>query len=458
MKRPHATLKRWFVAAALALGACGPAMAWSNHALASYRAFEHLPEVAQAPAVAAEPLEDFLAAEAGPIAALLDQQDAWAQANIPHYPPLPAELRFDPAVAAQDAPALRQAFLMGLRVSPDSRLALYVQPDPWGPEPTAEPMPHDAVNALPLRAKDGENRHRFVRLRAGEPVAPLAVLASASDEPDYGMDVNLWSDSPSAWGPRYGFGPLPFGNPALDFATQAPFHMGYWHESRIIYAAAGFLKRTYPRLRLHQYQGLSRLAFERGHPYWGWRFAGLALHYVQDLTQPYHASLAPGFSTARLIGIQLLAVLGMPGQRDDMVVLLSNRHFVLERYESQMIQASAAARQAGPLEQALHDTGSDAGYPPWDDTTLRDVVAREAHASGQPVTAQMLASAPRGYVDDPGFDFGVHAGNIDLMAEIARQGSAGQAALEASIGTLMRRFGAHSRNLLRAILLAAPPG
>lgn len=449
-------MKRLLAAAALVLAASGPARAWSNHALASYRAFEHMPEVAQAAPVAAEPLEDFLATEADAIAALLARQEAWAQAQLDSYPPLPEALRFDPAVASAGPEALRRAFLEALRVSPESRLALYIQPDPWGPEPAGEPMPHDEVNALPLREKDGE-KHRFVRLRAGEAVAPLAVLASASDEPDYGMDLNLWSDSPSHWGPRYGFGPIPFGNPALDFATQAPFHMGYWHESRLIYAAAGFLRRTYPRLRLHQYQGLARLAFERGHPYWGWRFAGLAMHYVQDLTQPYHASPAPGFSTLRLIGIQLRAVLGMPRAKDDMVVLLSNRHFVLERYESQMIQASAAARRAGPLEQALHDTSRDAGAASWNDDTLRDVVAREAHASGRPVTAQMLASVPRGYVDDPGFDFGVHAGGIDLMAEVAQHGASSRDALEASIATLMGRFGAHSRDLMRSILQAATP-
>lgn len=447
-------MKRLLLAAALLLAASAPAWAWSNHALAAYRAFEVLPEVAQAAPVTAEPLEDFLAAEAPAIARLLPEQDAWARAHIAHYPPLPEALRFDPAVASQGPQALRRAFLMALRVSPASRLALYVQPDPWGPEPSAARMPHDEVSALPLREKDGE-KHRFVRLEAGEKVAPLTVLASASDEPDYGMDVNLFEDSPSEWGPLYGFGKLPFGNPALDFATQAPFHMGYYHESKLIYAAAGFLKRTYPLLRLHQYMSLSELAFQSGHPYWGWRFAGLASHYVQDLTQPYHASLAPGFSTARLIGIQLLALAGMEGGKNDMIVLLSNRHFVLERYESQMIQASSKARQTTALENALHDTGTDAGYGAWTDDTLRGVVSQESFDQGETVTAQMLASVPRRYVDDPGFDFGVHAGEIDLMAEVAAQGPQSRAALEASIAALMRHFGAHSRNLIRATLAQA---
>ena len=308
-------MKHALFAALLTLCAASPALAWSNHAMASYRAFEGMPEVAQAAAVPAEPLESFLAAQAQPIAQLLVQQDAWAQAQLAHYPPLPAALRFDAQVAKQGPQALRKAFLTALRVSPESRLALYIQPDPWAAAPQAERLAHDTVSALPERDKDGGG-HPFVRLRPGEAVAPLAVLASASDEPDYGMDVNLWEDNPSSWGRSYGFGKIPFGNPNLEFTTQGPFHMGFYYESPVIYMAASFLKRTYPLLRIHQYQGLSELAFRSGHPYWGWRFAGLAMHYLQDLTQPYHASLAPDFSPVRLIGINLMSILGMPGGKN----------------------------------------------------------------------------------------------------------------------------------------------
>ncbi|MBK6570288.1 hypothetical protein [Candidatus Aalborgicola defluviihabitans] len=445
-------MKRILFATLLTLCTTGPAMAWSNHALASYRAFEGMPEVARAATVPAEPLESFLAAQAQPIAQLLAQQDAWAKAHIAHYPPLSAALRFDAQVVQKGPQALRKAFLTALRVSPESRLALYIQPDPWSTAPQAEPLAHDTVSALPARDKDDDDHH-FVRLSPGEAVAPLAVLASASDEPDYGMDLNLWEDSPSPWGARYGFGKIPFGNPSLAFSTQAPFHMGFYHESPVIYMAAGFLKRTYPLLRIHQYRGLSELAFRSGHTYWGWRFAGLAMHYVQDLTQPYHASLAPDFSATRLIGTNLLAMLGMPGAKNNMIILLSNRHFVLERYESQMVQADAQGRQTGSVEQALHDTRTDAGYPAWSDQYVRDTVANQAHDLGVTVTSQMLATVPTGYVNDPSFDFGLHAKDIDLMTEVARQGAAPKAALESTIATLMRNAGAHSRNLVRGILL-----
>jgi hypothetical protein len=76
----------------------------------------------------------------------------------------------------------------------------------------------------------------------------------------------------------------------------------------------------------------------------------------------------------------------------------------------------------------------------------------QSHAAGETVTAQMLASVPSSYVDDPGFDFGVHAGGIDLMAEVASQGEAQRQVLESTIATLMRNFGAHSRNMVRGIL------
>ena len=105
------------------------------------------------------------------------------------------------------------------------------------------------------------------------------------------------------------------------------------------------------------------------------------------------------------------------------------------------------------MEQALHDTRTDAGYPAWSDQYVRDTVANQAHDLGVTVTSQMLATVPTGYVNDPSFDFGLHAKDIDLMTEVARQGAAPKAALESTIATLMRNAGAHSRNLVRGILL-----
>ena len=430
----------------------GNALAWSNHSYAAYRAFETMPEVAGAAPVVAEPLEAFLKAQEKAIETLLASQESWAAANLTVYPPRPAALAFTARPDRSDE-ARRQAFLMALRVAPNSKFALYYQPDPRAPRPdTSRLLAHSAVDTLPEQAN---SNYRFVGIKAGEKIAPLAVLASACDEPDYGLDINLWSDSPSEWGKVYGFGPLPFGNPALYFSTQAPFHMGFYHEDRIIYLAAPFVKKTFPLLRVHQYSSLAALAFRSGHAYWGWRFTGLALHYVEDLTQPYHASLAPGNASIKLIGINLMAMAGFPKMKDEMIVLLSNRHLALEKYQNQVIYQDAQAQQDQALEQALRDGTRDDRYPAWTDLYAREVVGRQSQALGSRLTDILVQTLPATFVSDPAFDFGVKESGIDLLADISRLDANKRAKLEAVTAELMGNFGAHSRNLVRGVIKAA---
>lgn len=430
----------------------GNALAWSNHSFAAYRTLEKMPEIVQAASVTVEPIEVFLKAQEHAIESLLTSQETWAQSNLEVYPPRPHALAFKADPARSDA-MRRAAFLKALRVAPNSKLALYIQPDPWGPLPAAAALlPIAAVDTLPEQTNATQ---RFVALRSGEQVAPLSVVASAADEPDYGLDINLWSDSPSEWGKVYGFGALPFGNPALYFATQAPFHMGFFHEDRVIYVAAPFIKRTFPLMRAHQYSSLAALAFRTGHNYWGWRFTGLALHYVQDLTQPYHANLSPGNSSIKLIGINLLAMAGLPRWKNEMIVLLSNRHLALEKYQNQLLSSAALTRQETALEQALRSGDKDANYPPWSDLYARDVVSRQSHAYGSKLTKILLDTLPAAYMSDPSFDFGVKESSIDLVAELKQHDPAKHAKLDQTLAELMGNFGAHSRNLVRGVLKAS---
>ena len=430
----------------------GNALAWSNHTYAAYRVFEKMPEVAAAEPVKVEPLESFLKAQERSIEGLLIMQEGWAKANLAVYPPRPAELAFKADSMQSDA-ARRQAFLKALRVAPDSRFALYLQADPRDPEPEASSLlRHQEVNTLPEQT---HSTRRFVSINAGQTVAPLAVLASATDEPDYGLDINLWSDSPSEWGKTYGFGALPFGNPALNFSTQAPFHMGFYHEDRVIYMAAPFLKKTFPLMRVHQYSTLAALAFRTGHAYWGWRFTGLALHYVQDLTQPYHASVSPGNSSLKLIGINMLAMAGFPRLKNEMIVLLSNRHLALEKYQNQLIYNAARTQRDTALEQALRNNNGDAAYAAWSDLYPRDVVSTQSYGLGVQLTDILVDTLPARYVSDPSFDFGVKESDIDLLAELDKLDSVKRGRLDAATVGLMSNFGAHSRNLVRGVLKAA---
>jgi hypothetical protein len=427
------------------------AWAWSNHTIVSYRALEVLPEVVNAMPVTIEPLETFLRAEEKAIEALLAQQETWARANVAAYAARPDQLAFRANPAHNDAQR-RLAFLMALRVAPNSKFALYLQSDPRGKPLPGAAVRKSAVSTLPESANAAT---AFVGIQPGERVPALAVVASASDEPDYGLDINLWEDSPSDWGKLYGFGKLPFGNPSLSFSTQAPFHMGFYFQDWLIMKAAPFLKRTFPMWRVYQYSTLASLAFRTGHPYWGWRFAGLALHHVQDLTQPYHASLAPGDSSFRLIIANTLVMAGWPSKRDELVVLLSNRHLALEKYQHDMMLKSARAGQDTALERALRNTSLDKHYPAWSDLYVRDVVAREAYAEGENTVAAVVGAVPAGLVSDPAFDFGVKENSVDLLGVMAHVDPAKRAALDSELAELLGHFGAHSRNALRGILQAS---
>lgn len=427
------------------------AQAWGSHTLAAYRTFEAMPEVAAAPAVTAEPLEAFLKDQEKAIEALLATQEAWAGANVMAYPSRPAALAFK-AGASRTDDERRHAFAAALRIAPDSRFALYYELDAVASADGLPLLRHVDVSTLPGLPNAPS---RFVALKAGEAVAPLKVLASASFEPDFGLDINLMGDSPSDWGRIYGFGNLPFGNPALIFSTQAPFHMGFFHEDKILYLAAPFLKRTFPLMRVNQYAGLAALAHRTGHAYWGWRFTGLALHYVQDLTQPYHASVSPGSSTAGLLWTNALAMAGFPKRKNETIVLLSNGHLALERYQSQILQAASKAQTNPALIAALADARADARYPLWSDLYVRDVVALESYQYGAKLAKTIVATMPAGFVADPAFDFGASKTPIDVAAEIARQEAAKKTRLDATVAELLSHFGAHSRNAVRGILKAA---
>jgi hypothetical protein len=451
MRHPKVLL----VAAWLLLGTCWPlaTLAWSNHSVMAYRALQPLLDPTKTAQVQVESMEDFLRDQQAALARLTDEQEAWARQQLPAYAPRPPALRWT-ETGTQDGPTLRRSFVRALRIAPDVKLALALQVDPWSTQPVGGvALPRSALDTLPTTDTGPE---RFVALQPGPMVDALAVLAPACDEPDYGLDINLWEDSPSAWGKEYGFGTLPFGNPALVFSTQAPFHMGFHHEAEILYRAAPFLQRTYVLLRIHQASTLAELALRTGHTYWGWRFAGWALHYLQDLTQPYHARLAPGFGTVRLLATNALAMAGFSSAKDALVVRLSNRHLALERYVFERLMRDAQARQAGgALESALQDIRRDAGYSPWSVRYPQDVVSREAADLGRAIDNALLQGMPQRYVDDPTFDFGAHEHQIDLLRELGGIDAPSLTALNQLCVTLLQNFGTHSRTLVRHLQSAA---
>lgn len=443
----------WLAAALLA---AGPAAAWSNHALATRPALSQLGVLAARAPVEVESLERFLRAQAPALRDTLDEHERWARENLAHYPPRPEPLRFDPE-GVSDAAELRRRFLAALRVAPDSRLGLFLQRLPGEPLGDRPALPGTEVTTL--RDDRVVARTSYLRLREGDRVAPIDVLATASDEPDYGLDLGLWEDNGTEHGRAYGLGPQPFGNPALAFSSQSPLHMGFWHESPIVFAAAPFLKRALPEYRITLFVALARHALRSGHDYWGWRFAGWALHYVQDLTQPYHARVLPGLSTARMLWINGLAFAGIRAPMTHAVTLVSNRHLALENFQrNAMLAGYRGAPGAAGVDPARRLVAALTGALAKDDETAfawdlpRTLVAKRAAAAAGPVDRAIAKSLPARFVGDPEYEFGVDGDEVDLYALLASDDPAGRDAMIDALVPLMSEYGTHTRAFVRALL------
>jgi len=120
------------------------------------------------------------------------------------------------------------------------------------------------------------------------------ILCTFSDEPDWGMDQDLFSDA------QDDYGSCPFG-PEGGPSSQAPFHMAFLHENSLVMALRPSLGRSFMGERIQLFFALAVLAMESGTDYWGWRFAAWAMHYLQDITQPYHARPFPAAGLPLLV-------------------------------------------------------------------------------------------------------------------------------------------------------------
>ncbi|MBV8501918.1 MAG: hypothetical protein JO006_09385 [Paucibacter sp.] len=426
----------------------GPlAHAWSDHSFCTWQALNGMPELSGR-MTQAESLGDYVRARADALPALLEREESWARAELPDYAPRPDALKFQaPARSAPDA-AWQLAFLRAIRVNEQARLSLFLQRRPGQAIAPVRRLDWQAVSTL----HSGSGNAQFEKLDAGEAVSAYEVIATASSEPDYGLDLGLWADSGTAQGMATRFGPLPFGNPRFEYSGQAPFHMGFFHESRVIYAAAGYLKRSYVEARIHLYLSLARDALAHGRAYWGWRFTGWAMHYVQDLTQPYHARVLPGIGTGRLIWIDLQDLLGRHGPKNDAINRVTNRHTVIEGYQlGRMAMAYSTGHDDEPLFLALRDTSGDRANWQFGPHTGRDLVSAEAAAAADALDAQLVLSFPSHYTDDPATDLS-KAKDIDFAAIAHDHAPDQEKALLAQMRPLMQAMGRHSRAVVRAAL------
>ena len=433
---------------AVALGlVTSSAQAWNTHSWGTWLALNTMPD-ARTETVRAEPLEKFLLEQGAALEVVLQQEEQWARSRVRNYPARPEVLayRFDPQV---DAAELRKRFLMAVRVNPATPLPLHIQvlPTPasqsqYGARATLSWHELSLHKAEPLPTR------KHVALREGEVVPVIDVLATASDEPDEGMDSGLWADSGTEHGRVYGFGPQPFSTRYGLHGDEAPFHMGFFHEAPSTYATANGLRRAYPEYRMHLWQSLARHALVNGHAYWGWRFAGWAMHYAQDLTQPYHASFMPDRGALSLMWVNMLDLAGASATRQQAAQQIANRHHLLELYHQQSL--------LGPLQRGEWEhpnlkpfamVSKDAGRMALPENGLRTIVALQAFRHADELDEWVTSAFPARWVNDSSANLTTELASGGLYQQIQNQRPQALENLDHLLRDLSLQFG----NVTRAI-------
>jgi len=128
---------------------------------------------------------------------------------------------------------------------------------------------------------------KHVEGEIGEKTKASDILINYSDEPDWDLDTNLELNKLQA----------------LTGGSQ-----GYRHMYFSVFA--GLLKAGEAPKRANHFFEMSKIAFGKGDNYWGFRFAARAIHYLEDVSQPYHTYPAPlGVLFKKYFNVKKLTVL-----------------------------------------------------------------------------------------------------------------------------------------------------
>lgn len=411
-----------------------PAAAWGQHYLITAAALS-LPEggVSAEAEVAVEPLDALLLDQGAALSGLFDDYYTWLEARRDAG----GSARFHRMAFDATQPTVA-SFLKAARLHPDTHFPLVQRLLPGEPGPESEVA---LPQVSPYLQDTPPFRATFVNTQPGDRVSVLGVLSTFSDEPDWQMDHSLW---PFA---EYGYGDLPYGTPE-GTGSKAAFHMQFNHENFIVRAFASEMLDGMVLERLELFVRLARLAHATGHDYWGYRFAAWAMHYVQDVSQPYHAKAAPSAGTMWYIRYMISPAKGKMKAKTTQV--LSNRHFLYEDYvalglersftsEDPTARALAVALDAGGLEDV--DRAEDAA-------ALLSVVTDRASGHARAIDRAVGRSFPAHMTRDPSYVLESDPNYNGNMVLSSIQEGRGEALLQET-STDFRTTGCATRAVLR---------
>ncbi len=427
-----------------------PANAWELHTLIAQPVFSSMEEIVGAEDVVVTSLEEFLILAELHLEETLLKEEAWVINNLEFYAPLPDSLSFQ---ASNDEETVRRRFTHAIRINPESKLIPYLQLLPGGETGSRQILAPEQVT--PLKGNEGFYNVVFVGLTPGDTIDPLSVLVTANHEPDLGLDIGLYENNDTEWGQSYGMGKQPFGDAKLEYGSQAPIHMGLYHEAALINMVGPFIKQCYPEYRIHLYKTLSELAFSLGHDYWGWRFMGWGLHYIADLTQPYHARALPGVGTFKMISMNVLDMLGRSRMKDEAIQLVSNRHMAIELLERQLLERAYLEQDMEYLHfQTLSSKGA---IPHYMDLIPREIITKKAYSRANRLDKIIAKNFPQQLVSDPNYELGKFPQKYELL-EVLNSSDNPEVLqnLELELNDILTEFSIYGRSYAKSILSKNP--
>jgi hypothetical protein len=353
-----------------------------------------------------ETLSAFLEATKTTLPSRLLEIESWAHENEQGYQSIPENILYQP-LRADCGSDIESCFRKSLRINLDVPLP---------------PVIFDSLNRyshslgfvdvanprliLPAYIPVTFNIRDFKLIPANAKIRIADIIATASMQPDFGFDTFLYENNGTSFGKIYGFGTQPMGNPAFPFQSQVLFHMSAYHEDARIVALIPRLKENYPEYRSFLYLKLSRFAAETNHPYWSAVFLGWGLHYLQDMTQPYHTSIAYGLDPNVILNALAEMAKNNYVPYSELGTIQANRHVVLENLTKTIVISSADnGLDKRILARALSDRHSDEKVPPYDldSLYLRNQISNLNPANSPDFPGILQATIPSRYINSPDF-------------------------------------------------------
>jgi hypothetical protein len=178
---------------------------------------------------------------------------------------------------------------------------------------------------------------------------------------------------------------------------------------------------------------------------------GWGLHYLGDLSMPYHTTALPGYSPFRMLVVNLLSMLGFPRLQENAVQISSNRHMALEIYQRDRL---AEAVRGGDTQHTLMSVLlRERDVPAYADSLPRKRMARLSYCMSWEVDDTIARLMPRDFVSNPSIELADRPDRdqvVDMV--VAAHGGAALTKLDRLVARAFEGFAVYGRSYVRAIL------